>query len=189
MCGIVGVFDQNDRSVDEITLQKMSAQIAHRGPDGEGVFQSGPMSLAHRRLSILDLTEKGSQPMHSHDGRWTIVFNGCIYNFKELRKELKAGGAHFHSDSDTEVIVEGIAQQGTDFLKRLNGMFALAAYDGQKKELVLSRDRYGQKPLYYWFNGSTLVFASEIKAIIAHPLFEVKMNPRALNEYFTSHFA
>jgi asparagine synthase (glutamine-hydrolysing) len=185
MCGIIGVFDQKERTVNEVTLKKMSDAIAHRGPDGEGFFQSGPMSMAHRRLSILDLSQNGAQPMHSHDERWTIIFNGCIYNFKELRQELESKGAQFQSTSDTEVIIEGIAHEGSDFLKRLNGMFALAIYDNHKEELIISRDRYGQKPLYYWYNGSTLVFASEIKALIAHPGFEVKLNPRALNEYFT----
>ena len=185
MCGIAGVYNLNGKPFSLNNLKKMANAIKHRGPDGEGYYIKDSIALAHRRLSILDLSAKGSQPMTSKDGRWIISFNGCIYNFLELKQELKALGHNFVSTSDTEVLVEGLAEFGTTFFEKLNGMFAIAAWDTKKKELVLSRDRFGVKPLYYWYNGSSIVFGSEIKAIIAHPDFTVKVNPKALNEYFT----
>ncbi len=185
MCGIVGVFNLDGETFAKSRLQKMADSIAHRGPDGEGYYIEGSIAFAHRRLAILDTSEKGSQPMTSKDGIWTIVFNGCIYNFLELKQELKSKGHYFISETDTEVIVEGVAEYGVDFFKRLNGMFAIAAWNKSEKALYLSRDRYGVKPLYYWFTGKLLVFASEIKAIILHPNYSMGMNYPALNEYFT----
>ncbi len=123
--------------------------------------------------------------MTSKDGKWVLVFNGCIYNYLELKQELKSLGHEFVSTTDTEVIVEGLAEFGTEFFERLNGMFAIAAWNTEEKQLILSRDRFGVKPLYYWFNGKSIVFGSEIKAIIEHPDFEVKVNLDSLNEYFT----
>jgi len=123
--------------------------------------------------------------MTSHNGRWVVVFNGCIYNFLELRKKLEKKGHRFVSTCDTEVLVEGIDEYGMDFVKELNGMFAVAAWDKKTQSLYLSRDRFGVKPLYYWFNGKSIVFASEIKAILKHPDYKVSVNLEALNEYFT----
>jgi len=163
----------------------MTRTIAHRGPDGEGIFIDENMGLGHRRLAILDTSSKGAQPMISHNGRWVLVFNGCIYNYKQLQKKLIGKGHKFVSTCDTEVLVEGIDEYGIGFLKELNGMFALAAWDKKTKTLHLGRDRYGIKPLYYWFNGRALVFASEIKAILKHPGYQVNVNLEALNEYFT----
>lgn len=163
----------------------MAEAIAHRGPDGEGYYVKDNIALGHRRLAILDISPKGAQPMTSKDGDWVVVFNGCIYNFLELKQELKSKGHEFISNSDTEVIVEGLAEYGHSFFERLDGMFAVGAWRKSEKALYLSRDRFGVKPLYYWFNGKTLVFGSEIKAIIRHPGFEVKLNFDALNEYFT----
>ena len=185
MCGIAGVYNLNQSSFSSENLKKMANAIAHRGPDGEGFFVEGEIAFAHRRLAILDLSDLGKQPMISKDGKWVIVFNGCIYNFRELKRELQELGASFVSSTDTEVIVEGIAHFGLDFVHRLNGMFALAIWNREKKELSISRDRFGVKPLYYWFNGKALVFGSEIKAILQHPEFKVAVNPDALNEYFT----
>lgn len=166
-------------------LKRMAQAIAHRGPDGEGYYVSENIALAHKRLAILDTSPKGNQPMSSKDGKWVIVFNGCIYNFMELKQELQALGHEFVSTTDTEVIAEGLARYGTSFFERLNGMFAVGAWQTEEKTVYLSRDRFGVKPLYYWFSGNTLVFASEIKAILAHPDYKVDVDLAALNEYFT----
>lgn len=185
MCGIVGVFNLNGEPFGLSALKIMAETIAHRGPDGDGYFTEENIAIAHRRLSILDVSARGAQPMTSKNGDWIITFNGCIYNFLELKQELQAKGHEFVSTTDTEVIVEGLAQYGPSFFKRLDGMFAVGAWHKSERALYLSRDRFGVKPLYYWFTGKTLVFASEIKAIIKHPAFEVKLNYEALNEYFT----
>jgi asparagine synthase (glutamine-hydrolysing) len=185
MCGIVGVFNLNGEPFGLSALKNMADAIAHRGPDGDGYFTEDNIALAHRRLSILDVSPRGAQPMTSKDGEWVVVFNGCIYNFLELKQELQAKGHEFVSTTDTEVIVEGLAEYGPTFFERLDGMFAVGAWHKSEKALYLSRDRFGVKPLYYWFTGNTLVFASEIKAIIKHPGFQVKLNFEALNEYFT----
>jgi asparagine synthase (glutamine-hydrolysing) len=185
MCGIVGVFNLNGEPFGLTALKKMADSIAHRGPDGDGYFVEDNIAIAHRRLSILDVSARGAQPMTSKDGKWVITFNGCIYNFLELKQELQAKGHEFISTTDTEVIVEGLAEYGPSFFERLNGMFAVGAWNKQEKTLYLSRDRYGVKPLYYWFTGKTIVFASEIKAIIAHPDYNIDVDLHALNEYFT----
>ena len=185
MCGILGIYNLDGKIVNKENLKLMGDQLSHRGPDGEGIYTNNVIGFFHKRLAILDPSEKGKQPMHSKDGKWVIVFNGCIYNFKELRKELIASGYKFSSNSDTEVIVEGLSAYGVDFFKRFNGMFAIGAWNTEEKKLYLSRDRYGIKPLYYWFNGNTIVFSSEIKAIIKHPKYKIDVDLSALNEYFT----
>ena len=185
MCGIAGVFNLNGDVFPLHQLKKMAKVIEHRGPDSEGFYIKEGVALAHKRLAILDLSSKGDQPMRSKDGKWVLVFNGCIYNYLELKQELKALGHDFISNTDTEVIVEGVSEYGTDFMKRLNGMFAIVIWNTEEKFLTLSRDRFGVKPLYYWFNGNSIVFGSEIKAIIAHPEFKVSVNLDSLNEYFT----
>lgn len=185
MCGIAGILNINGHPVAIQTVKAMCDSIAHRGPDGDGFFVDGHFGVGHKRLAILDISSKGAQPMMSKNGRWTIAFNGCIYNFMELRQELRAKGYSFVSTSDTEVIAEGLAEWGPDIFRKFNGMFAIAAWDKNEKTLYLSRDRFGVKPLYYWFDGNTLLFASEIKAILAHPLVQVNVNLSALNEYFT----
>ena len=185
MCGIVGVFNIDQVAVSREQLKSMAQKIAHRGPDGQGFFVKNNIGLAHKRLAILDTSDKGAQPMSSKSQVWTIVFNGCIYNFSELKQELKAKGHLFYSETDTEVICEGLEAYGISFMERLNGMFAIAAWNSETNELFLSRDRFGIKPLYYWFNGKTLCFASEIKAIIKHPDYKSDVDLKALNEYFT----
>ena len=185
MCGIAGVLNLDDRPISVALLNKMGDAIGHRGPDGEGVYAFENVGLVHRRLAILDTSDRGAQPMSSKNGRWTIVFNGCIYNFLQLKQDLKVLGYQFNSTSDTEVLVEGISHFGIEYVKELNGMFAIAAYDKETKRLYLSRDRYGIKPLYYWFNGNKLVFGSEIKAILQHPDYRIELSKDALNEYFT----
>lgn len=185
MCGITGVFNLNGESFPLYHLKKMAKAIEHRGPDGEGFYVKDNIAIAHKRLSVIDLTPKGSQPMTSKDGNWIIAFNGCIYNFLELKQELKSLGHEFVSTTDSEVIVEGLSAYGSAFFERLNGMFAVVAWNTETKELILSRDRFGVKPLYYFFDGEKIIFGSEIKAIIAHPKFEVEVDLDSLNEYFT----
>ncbi len=185
MCGIVGVFNLNGDPVSQSYLKRMNNQMVHRGPDGEGYFWDNNIGFGHRRLSILDTSSLAAQPMTSKNNDWVITFNGCIYNYLELKQELRNLGHEFVSSGDTEVIVEGLASQGISFFEKLNGMFAIGAWQKSTKTLFISRDRFGVKPLYYWFNGKTIVFASEIKAIIAHPDFKVELNYDVLNEYFT----
>lgn len=185
MCGIAGIFKTNLNPTSRHEMLGMINVIAHRGPDGEGVFINENIALGHKRLAILDTSNKGLQPMKSKDGKWIITFNGCIYNYNELKKELIEKGKSFISQTDTEVIVEGLSVFGVDFFKRLNGMFAIGAYNTANKQLFLSRDRFGIKPLYYYFKNNTLLFASEIKAILAFPGFKNELNTYALNEYFT----
>ena len=185
MCGILGIYNLDGNAIDTNILQEMGDQIAHRGPDGEGIYSNDNIGLVHKRLAILDPSEKGKQPMESKDGKWIVVFNGCIYNFKELREVLKKEGCSFNSNTDTEVIAEGLSVYGPSFIERFNGMFAIGAWNRVEKKLYLMRDRYGIKPLYYWFNGETLVFSSEIKGIIKHPDYKIDVDLDALNEYFT----
>lgn len=185
MCGIVGAYDLVGNSTTADVLQAMIRAVAHRGHDGEGQYLEYPIALGHRRLAILDVSSLGAQPMHSHRNDWVIVFNGCIYNFKELRDDLIKKGCAFKSNCDTEVICEGLSIEGADYFQKLNGMFAIGAYHRPTQKLYLSRDRFGVKPLYYWFDGSRFVFGSEIKAILAHPAYKVNLNANALNEYFS----
>ncbi|MEW6506956.1 MAG: asparagine synthase (glutamine-hydrolyzing) [Bacteroidota bacterium] len=185
MCGILGIFNLDGKPFPLNQLKKMAEKIAHRGPDGEGYYLDGGIALAHKRLAILDTSSRGNQPMTSKDGNWVVVFNGCIYNFLELKQELKAKGHSFVTETDTEALVEGLAEYGVSFIERLNGMFAIGAWNKKDNAVYLSRDKFGVKPLYYWFNGKTIVFASEIKAILAHPDYSFEMNYYALNEYFT----
>lgn len=185
MCGIVGVFNLDGCPFRMSNLVEMANQLNHRGPDDEGFYLKDNMGLGHKRLSILDTSRKGRQPMKSKDGQWVVVFNGCIYNFQKLKKELKEKGHYFISKSDTEVIAEGLSAYGPSFIERFNGMFAIGAWNVEEQALYLSRDRFGVKPLYYWFNNKTLVFASEIKAILKHPDYSIDVDLGALNEYFT----
>lgn len=185
MCGILGVYNLNNKRVDKSLCKSMLNKINHRGPDGFGDFYLDNIALLHRRLAILDTTNRGNQPMFSKNNKWVIVFNGCIYNYLDLKNDLISKGHYFNSNSDTEVIVEGIEEYGIDFIKSLNGMFSIAVLNVYTKDLYLIRDRYGIKPLYYWFNGKTLVFSSEIKSIIAHKDFSMDVDHDSLDEYFT----
>ena len=135
MCGIAGIFNFNSEPIAHATIKSMIDIIAHRGPDGEGIFIDDYLALGHKRLSILDVSPSGSQPMASKNGEWIIIFNGCIYNYLELRIDLKNKGHQFISTGDTEVICEGIAEYGTDFLKKLDGMFAIAAWHKTSKRI------------------------------------------------------
>jgi asparagine synthase (glutamine-hydrolysing) len=185
MCGIAGFYNKNHNPACKEILMNMTRQLSHRGPDDEGYFIHQHVGLGHRRLSILDLSEKGRQPMNSEDGRWSIIFNGCVYNYREIKNELIKKGKIFYSNTDTEVILRGLEVFGIDIFPMLNGMFAVAAYDRTEDCIYLSRDRYGIKPLYYSITPNAVLFASEIKAFFKHPEFKVKLNKQALNEYFT----
>jgi asparagine synthase (glutamine-hydrolysing) len=169
MCGIAGMVALTGARADEDLLAAMSARIRHRGPDGEGVYLDGPVGLAHRRLAIIDLTDAAKQPMTNEDGTLWLVFNGEIYNFIELREELAGKGHAFRSGGDTEVILHAYEEWGRECLARFNGMWAFALWDSRKQELFCARDRFGIKPFYYTRAGDTILFASEIKALLAHP--------------------
>lgn len=169
MCGIAGQFVLNGGEADPSLTAAMAERLAHRGPDGEGSLCSGPVGLAHRRLAIIDLSDEGRQPMANEDGSIWVVFNGEIYNYRELRDELLAAGHSFLSATDTEVILHAYEEWGRDCLQRFNGMWAFAIWDGRRRELFCARDRLGVKPFYYTVVGGSFLFASEIKALRAHP--------------------
>ena len=185
MCGIVGIFNTNGAPVSPVVLRKMTDAVSHRGPDGEGFYTDSLIGLGHRRLAILDLTPAGHQPMMTEDRTVSITYNGEIYNFVELRVELEALGYKFRSNTDTEVVLNAFHKWGTDCLIRFNGMFAFAIWDKRTQTLTLARDRYGIKPLYYYQNKDTFLFASEIKSFLQHPDFNVELDFEALYEYFT----
>lgn len=185
MCGIAGIFNLNGEPVSPVILRKMTDSISHRGPDGEGFYIDSFIGLGHRRLAIIDLSQAGHQPMVTKDGQYAVSYNGEVYNFMELRLELEGLGYRFNSRTDTEVVLYAYAEWGEKALDRFNGMFALAIWDRRRMELFLARDRYGIKPLYYTLHGHTFLFASEIKAILAHYEYHIGMDKEALLEYFT----
>lgn len=185
MCGICGKlnFDRQE-PVDEGLLRRMTDLIHHRGPDGDGAYLSGPVGLGHRRLSIIDLNT-GSQPMCNEDGTVWVVYNGEIYNFPELRRELLSRGHQFKSTTDTEVIIHLYEELGAESVARFRGMFAFALWDERKQLLLLARDRVGIKPLYYVNTGRGLVFGSEIKSLLADPSVKRRINLRAVDRFLT----
>lgn len=185
MCGITGIVHLNGAPVSPVILQKMTDAIAHRGPDGEGHWIEGNVGIGHRRLAILDLSPAGHQPMISTDHRYVLSFNGEIYNFRELRTELEAAGYWFRSKTDSEVVLHALTYWGTGALLKFNGMFALALWDRKARTLLLARDRYGIKPLYYAQQAQSFSFGSEQKAITAQPHFAGSLDKHALLEYFT----
>jgi asparagine synthase (glutamine-hydrolysing) len=168
MCGIAGILHQDpSRRVDRDSLRRMTRAVSHRGPDGEGYYEDGNVGLGHRRLAIIDLTT-GNQPMYSRDRDVVVVFNGEIYNYVELRKELSDLGHDFVTTSDTEVIIAAYQQWGLDCQRKFNGMWGLALWDARRRQLLLSRDRIGEKPLHYSVKDGTLTFGSEIKSLLAY---------------------
>jgi len=185
MCGITGIIHFDNQPVSPVVLKRMTDAIAHRGPDGEGQWIEGNVGIGHRRLSILDLSPAGHQPMVSLDHRFVLSYNGEIYNFREIRADLEAEGLRFRSQTDTEVVLHALVRWGADSLLRFNGMFSLALWDRREKTLLLARDRYGIKPLYYSHQAKTFAFGSEQKAITAQNGFVRKLNKPALLEYFT----
>jgi asparagine synthase (glutamine-hydrolysing) len=186
MCGITGIFERGGHPVADPDLRRMTDAVAHRGPDGDGYWISGNVGLGHRRLSIIDLSDGGSQPMQSDEGRYIMTYNGELYNYRELRRELQAEGVHFRSSSDSEVVLKAIAKWGIDdAIRRFNGMFAFGLYDREERKLYLARDRFGVKPLYYAVNDNTVLFGSEVKAIFAHPSSRKAIDYQGLTEYLT----
>jgi asparagine synthase (glutamine-hydrolysing) len=185
MCGIVGKYNfKTGETVSTHLMKGMCDRISYRGPDDSGIYVDGSIGLGHRRLSIIDLSAAGHQPMASADGCLWITFNGEIYNFKTLRIDLIEKGYSLKSECDTEVIIYLYQEYGEECLKYLRGMFAFGIWDKRKKKLFLARDRIGKKPLFYYFNGKTLIFASEIKAIFEDPEVQKKMNYEGLYDYF-----
>jgi asparagine synthase (glutamine-hydrolysing) len=182
MCGICGIFNfSSNQPVESDSLARMTRTIVHRGPDDDGTFFSGSLGLGFRRLSIIDLSPAGHQPMSDKERQTWVVFNGEIYNYLELRKELEAHGRSFRSNSDTEVIVQGYKQWGDDVLNRLNGMFGLAIWDETKRRLIVARDAMGIKPIYYAIRNGTLFFGSEIRPVLAGLQTRRSTDPVALN--------
>lgn len=183
MCGIAGIITKDGSLPSEECLSLMSESIIHRGPDDDGMWIEGGVGFAHRRLAIIDLTERGAQPMHSADGRFVLVYNGEVYNYIELRKELESTGISFQSDSDTEVVMESYRQWGKDAVKKFRGMFAFAIWDRQERNCFFARDRVGKKPFFYRVlsNGS-FCFASELKAL--RLLESVEPDPHAIRLFF-----
>lgn len=187
MCGICGIVDYSGRSPEQQgeAVQHMVESLHHRGPNHAGVFGVGPVSIGHTRLSVIDLSSAAHQPMHSADNRYSLVYNGEIYNFKELRQVLVSTGRTFRTDSDTEVLLQAYEEYGADCVKKLSGMFAFAVWDKQREELFLARDRFGQKPLFYSQKGNRFSFASELKALFQDPTLTRSPNFSALFHYLT----
>jgi asparagine synthase (glutamine-hydrolysing) len=183
MCGIAGIFHRDGAPAAPLKLQAMTDALAHRGPDGEGHFVDGCVGLGHRRLAIIDLTPLGHQPMATPDGRYTLTYNGEVYNFRELRTELTARGHAFVSRTDSEVLLHAFAEWGLGALRRLNGMFAFAIWDREKKTLTLARDRFGVKPVYWAQVNGTFLFGSEVKALLAHGALPAELDREGLAEY------
>lgn len=187
MCGFVGFTNKiNDSSV---VLGKMMDRIKHRGPDSEGKFIDEQIAMGFRRLSIIDLSEKGSQPIFNEDKSIVITFNGEIYNYKDLRKELIEHGHTFYTNTDTEVIVHGYEQWGTDILNKLRGMFSFIIFDHKKDQIFGARDFFGIKPMYYAMMDETFMWGSEIKSFLDHPHFKKELNETALENYLTFQYS
>jgi len=188
MCGVVGVWGREglgDYATVRRNLARMAAAVAHRGPDGQGVWTDGIVGLGHARLAVIDLSASGAQPMVDASGAVHISYNGEIYNYRELRRELTEFGHKFRTASDTEVIIEGYKKWGMGVLERLRGMFALALWDAKAKKFILARDRLGQKPVYYRQRNGILLVASEIKGLLAWPGVDRIPNMAAINQYLT----
>jgi asparagine synthase (glutamine-hydrolysing) len=181
MCGICGIVSED---FQESVLQRMVDSIAHRGPDDHGIYTDRGLGLGFVRLSIVDLAG-GHQPMTNEDESIWLIFNGEIYNHKELRENLIKKGHVYKTNSDTETILHLYEEEGLDCFSKLNGMFAVAIWDTKRRKLVIARDRLGIKPLYYYYNGSTLLFSSEIKGILAHPSIQARENPEKIREYLS----
>src|SRR5215510_12497330 len=192
MCGIAGAWSFSDTfPADVDTVVRMRDALAHRGPDDAGVeaWPEAGVGLGHRRLSIVDLSSAGHQPMSNEDGTVWIAYNGEVYNHEELRQELLAKGHVYRSRTDTETILHLYEEEGPRCVERLDGMFALAIWDSRRRELFLARDRLGVKPLYYASLPGGFLFGSEIRALVEHPSFEPDLDEDALFHYLTFAFA
>jgi len=188
MCGIAGYFD-NTQSTTRSHLEKMTRAISHRGPDAEGFFIEGPCGLGHRRLSVIDLSDRANQPMISNNERYSIIYNGEVYNFREIGARLRSLGNNIKDNiqlktsSDTEIVLEAFSTYGVDFVHQLNGMFAIAIYDRKLEELFLFRDRLGIKPLFYYWDTTKFIFGSELKAIKANKDLKTEIREEAIQEF------
>ncbi|HUX63611.1 N-acetylglutaminylglutamine amidotransferase [Sulfuricella sp.] len=187
MCGICGELRFDQASPDTAVIRRMSEKLARRGPDHEGLISDGPLAFGHRRLAIIDLSPSGDQPMVDKELRLSLVFNGTIYNYKELRQELSEMGYTFFSEGDSEVILKGYHAWGEKCVERFYGMFAFAVWDVRHASLFLARDRFGIKPLYYSLDGASLRFASSVQALLAAGGVDTSIDPIALHHYFTLH--
>lgn len=186
MCGINGIINLHPLTDLEFRIENMNQSIAHRGPDSSGIYLKENVALGHLRLSIIDVRDVSNQPMHSNNDEWHIVFNGEIYNYREIRKQINY---NFRTESDTEVIVASLATYGVEwFLERANGMFAFCAYNSITKETVLARDRMGIKPLYFFQHKNTFVFSSEIKGLLNSGLIKAEFNESAIDEYLSNRY-
>lgn len=189
MCGIVGLVDESLSTGErEFIVRAMLERLSHRGPDGRGVHSGDGFTLGHTRLSIIDLTDAAAQPMTSTNGEHTIIFNGEVYNYLELRQKMIRAGHKFRSFSDTEVLLNVMADRGPDGLSELNGMFAFCVWSEKTGEWILARDHFGIKPLYYARTSAGFVFASEIKALFCHPEVNAKVNSSGLQQYLAFQF-
>ncbi len=185
MCGICGVvYCDREQQVEQSLLKNMCDAIVHRGPDDDGYYTDRHVGLGMRRLSIIDLST-GKQPISNEDGKIWIVFNGEIYNHKEIRKELEHYGHHFKTQTDTEAIVHAYEEYGENCVQKLNGMFAFAIWDQRKNQIFLARDRVGIKPLYYFFDKKRLVFGSELKSILQAGEIPRRIDLQALDNFLT----
>lgn len=183
MCGICGIIEFGNEEVNRDDIQRMSEKLVHRGPDDSGLYCQNNVGLGFRRLSIIDLTQGGHQPMISKDGNYIIVFNGEIYNYLELREELKGQGVIFQSNSDTEVLLQSYIQWGDSLQEKLNGMWAFAIYDKKKNEIFCSRDRFGVKPFYYFNDSDRFYFSSEIPPLLKATNFKAEVNDGVVYNY------
>ncbi|MGZ3708327.1 MAG: asparagine synthase (glutamine-hydrolyzing), partial [Bdellovibrionota bacterium] len=188
MCGIGGIYSFSGEPVSRERLARLSLALMHRGPDGEGEFLSSGIGLVHRRLAVIDPTERSAQPAKDMASGSALSFNGEVYNFQELRKELGREGERFDSDGDVEVLFKGLLRHGVDFIRRVDGDFAFAFWDGRSRTLFLARDRFGIKPLYYATGPGEIVFASEIKAILAAG-HEARVRHSTLHEHLRFRYA
>lgn len=187
MCGFVGFINRIDNS-NKVLCDMLDA-IKHRGPDAEGTYIDETIALGHRRLSIIDVSDTGNQPLYSEDGTKVLVFNGEIYNYMEIRDELISKGYNFRTKTDSEVLIHGYTEYGKDLLSKLRGMFSFVIWDKVKKELFGVRDFFGIKPLYYYKNGDDFMFGSEIKSFLRHPAFKKELNEAALENYLTFQYS
>jgi asparagine synthase (glutamine-hydrolysing) len=185
MCGINGIISKNKNKKE--LIKKMNDKIIHRGPDAEGIYVDDLVALGHRRLSIIDITDTGNQPIYNEDSSILVIFNGEIYNYKELKEEL-SNNHTFKTNTDTEVLVHGYEEWGSELPKKLRGMFAFAIYDKNNQKIFISRDHFGQKPFYYYKTDDELLFSSEIKSFLVCPSFKKELNKELLGAYLTFSF-
>ncbi len=183
MCGITGFINNTENT--EAVLGRMMDRIRHRGPDAEGKYIDSSIALGHRRLSIIDVSSQGDQPIFNEDGSLVIVFNGEIYNYRSIREKLIEAGHNFRTNTDTEVLVHGYEEYGDKLLNMLRGMFAFVIWDKNKQELFGARDYFGIKPMYYAMMEGSFMFGSEIKSFLEHPHFKKELNTAALENYLT----